>query len=114
MAIGQLLLRSRIKIEINSGIITLSFRDYSGKLSADIANAFVGNLEHFNETMGLGLNRSLVKIIDRAVVSKQKLPRGTVVKISLAAIISFVLSFILVYIRESFVKNDYLEKIRQA
>lgn len=110
----RLKLLSRIKVEVSGGILKLIVRDHSGQLAADIANAYVDSLGYFNKKMELGVNRALVKVIDRGVVSKQRLSRGTVVKVSLAMIISFVLSFVLVYVKESISKNNYLARIKQS
>ena len=91
-----------------NGIIKLSVQSKSPKISAKIANAYVDNLDYFNQQLDLGVQRNIVQVIDRAIVPEVRMPRGTIKKTFLAGMVSFMFAIFLAFFME-FIKNSNLK-----
>jgi len=92
---------SKVIIEKN-GIIKLSVLTPDPEFSAKIANACIDNLDYFNDELKLGAQRKIVQVVDRAVVPENRMPRGTVKKVFLAGITSFMFSLFLAFFVDFF------------
>ncbi|MEW5895418.1 MAG: hypothetical protein AB1650_06655 [Candidatus Omnitrophota bacterium] len=108
----RLRMASRISLEKN-GLIKMSVRTKSPQLSADIANAYVDNLDFFNNELSIGPQKQIVQIIDRAVVPEEPLPRGTAKKIVLVGITAFLIVGMLVLSVEFSRKFEILKRIKE-
>ncbi|MFH1644867.1 MAG: Wzz/FepE/Etk N-terminal domain-containing protein [Candidatus Omnitrophota bacterium] len=96
----------------NNGVIHLSVRTEDPNLSANIANSYVDNLDYFNCQMDLGAQRSIVQVIDRAVVPEKRMGRGTKRNILIAAFLSFTLMVLLSFFIEFLKKSNFIERIK--
>jgi uncharacterized protein involved in exopolysaccharide biosynthesis len=103
---------TKITLEKN-GIIKLVVRNESAQLAANIANAYVDNLDYFNRELELGSQKQIVQLIDRAVVPERKIPRGTLKIVLLSAAISFFFAIFLALLIESFKRNEVWKKLKQ-
>ena len=97
-----------------NGIIKLSVQTKSPSLSADIANAYVDNLDYFNSQLDIGAQRQIVQVIDRATVPEERMPRGTITKISLTGIVFFMFSIVLAFLIEFFRKNKLIARLKET
>ena len=104
---------SKITLEKN-GIIKLSVKNKLPKLSADIANAYVDNLDYFNRELDLGAQRKIVQVIDRASVSEERMPRGTIKNTFLAGIVSSMFAVFLVFFLEYIQKTDIKKRLKEG
>jgi len=95
-----------------NGIINLSVVSQDPELSAKIANAYIDNLDYFNDELKLGVQRKIVQVIDRAVVPEDRLPRGTVKKVFLAGITSLMFSIFLVFFMDFIRNSDAVKRNR--
>jgi len=102
---------SQISLAPN-GLIRLSVRAKSPELAAKIANAYVDNLDYFNNELVIGTQRNIVQVIDRAVVPERPLGRGTVKKVISAFIVFFLIAAVLVFIVEFVTSPEVLKRIK--
>lgn len=103
---------SKITLEIN-GIIKLSVKTKSPKLSAKIANAYVDNLDYFNRELDLGAQSKIVQVIDRATEPEKRMPRGTIKKTVVGGMVSFVFAVFLAFFLEFIQKSDIKKRLRE-
>lgn len=94
------------------GVININVITESSELSAKIANAYVDNLENFNEKLQLSTDVSLVQTIDRAVPPERRMARGLVKKSILAGIVSSFIGVFLTFVFEYIKKSGFKEKIK--
>jgi len=107
-------LKSKVKITFaENGLIKLSVRDKNPEFSAKIANAYVDNLEYFNQELDLGVWRQVVQIIDRAVVPEQRMPRSIKKNVLLAGITSFAFALFLVFFLEFIQKSNIIQRLKE-
>lgn len=104
---------SRVSLDKNR-IIKLSVQTGSPELSAKIANAYVDNLDYFNRELDIGTRRQIVQVIDRAIAPEERMPRGTVRKTILAAVVSFMFSIFLVFFLEFIQKSNLKKRLKEA
>jgi len=101
------------KISVNkNGLIKLSVRTGVPRLSAQIADAYVNNLEDFNRELSLNAQRQIVQVIDRADVPHKRMPRGIVRKVLAAGFAAFIFSIFFSFFVEFNQKVDIIKKIR--
>jgi len=98
---------TKITLEKN-GIIKLCVQAKSPELSADIANAYVDNLDYFNNQFDIGMEKQIVQAIDRAVAPEERMPRGAMKNILSASAVSFVSGVCLAFFME------FLKKLKKA
>lgn len=98
---------TKITLEKN-GIIKLCVYAGSPELSADIANAYVDNLDYFNSQLDIGAEKQIVQVIDRAVAPEKRMPRGTMRIMLLAGLGSLMAGVCLAFFIE------FLKKIKNA
>ena len=96
-----------------NGIIKLSVMTESPKLSADIANAYVDNLDYFNVELDIGAKRKIVQLIDRAAMPEEKMPRGTVKKTIVTGLISLLLAIFLSFLLEFINRSDINKRLKE-
>lgn len=96
-----------------NGIISLSVQTASPELSAQIANAYVDNLDYFNNQFEIGSQKKIVQVIDRAVVPTERMPRNISRKIVCAGFSAFIFSAFACFLLEFFQKSDLLKRIRE-
>lgn len=96
-----------------NGIIKLSVKTEFPQLSAQVTNAYVDNLDYFNNELEIGAQRKIVQIIDRAVVPEKRMGRGTVKKVILGGIVSFMLAIFSVFFIEFIKNSDFLKQIKE-
>jgi len=90
---------TKLSLEQN-GIIKLSVQTKTPELSVKIANAYVDNLDYFNQQLNIGAQRNIVQVIDRAVVPDKRMPRGTVKNTFLAGFTAFILAILWAFFLE--------------
>jgi len=102
---------SRINTEKN-GLIRVAVITDTPDLSARIANAYVDNLEFFNQELNLGADRQIVKVIDRAVVPDKRMPRGTIKRILTTGFTALVAGIFLTFGWEFFQRDELIKKLK--
>lgn len=103
---------TKITLEKN-GIIRLSVQTQSSELSANIANAYVDNLDYFNRELDLGAQKQIVQVIDRAAMSEQRMPRGTIKNTILAGVTSSMFAMFLAFFLEFIQKSDIKKRLKE-
>jgi len=103
---------TKINLQKN-GIIELSVITNSPQLSAKIANAYVDNLDYFNQKFSLGAQREIVQVIDRAVVPDKRMPRDTKKKVQKAGMFSFVLAVVLIFFLEFIRGGNIIKRLKE-
>jgi len=109
-------LEARTKVVLGrKAIIRLSVRTTNAKLSANIANSFVDNLEYFNRHLDLGAQKEIVQVIDKPTVPERTVPRKTAIirATILAGLITFIFISFLAFILEYFEKSNLLKRIKE-
>lgn len=102
---------SKITPEKN-GLIRLSVVTDSPQISANIANAYVDNLDYFNREFNLGVQKKIVQVIDRATVPEERMPRGMKKRVILSGMVAFMFSIFLSFFVEFIQKSNIKEKLR--
>ncbi len=103
-----------VRVVVNDkGIIKLSVRTKSPKLSAKIANSYVDNLDYFNRQLDIGVQKQIVQIIDRASIPKKRMPRGTIGKSVKAGAVSFGFAALLALFLEFIKTSNIRERLRE-
>ncbi|MCB4790643.1 MAG: hypothetical protein LHV68_02030 [Elusimicrobia bacterium] len=101
-------------ISIEKGnIIKIRVITENPEISMNIANLYLNEIDAFNKKLELSANASITQILDRAILPEKRMARGTIKKIILAAIISFLLSCFLVLIIDMLKKSDAINKLTQ-
>ena len=103
---------TKISLDKN-GIIKLSVHTTSPELSAKIANSYVDNLDYFNRELNIGANTNIVQVIDRAAIPEERMPRGTVKKIFLNGIVSFMFAIFLAFFIEFIKKSNLKSRLKE-
>jgi len=111
-ALGMLQAATHIQVE-KRGLVRLSVQLPSPELSAQIANAYVDNLDYFNTQMDLGVMRQIVQVIDRATVPEESLPREMKKKILAMGFLSFVFGVFVSFLVEFFRQTKILERLKR-
>lgn len=111
---AQNILFQATKIRLDrSGLIKLDVQTSEPQLSANIANAYVDNLDYFNQDLDLNVQRRIVQVIDRAAVPEKRMPRGTVGRAISSAFLGFVFSVLLAFLIEFYKKNNVKERLME-
>jgi len=114
MADGRRIFEDTLDISLEkNGLIRLSVRTNAPQLSANIANAAVDSLEFFNKDLNLGAQRQIVQVIDRAVVPEKRMSRGTIKKMIVAGVASFIGAIFLVFILEFVQQSRLLTRLKE-
>lgn len=103
---------TEITVEQN-GLIRLFVRTTSPELSAKIANAYIDNLDYFNQQLNIGAQRNIVQVIDRATVPDEGTPRRTMKKSLMTGIIAFVFAVFLAVIVDFAQKSGLLKRLKE-
>jgi len=103
---------TKINLKKN-GIIELSVITDSPELSAKIANAYVDNLDYFNQKFSLGAQKQIVQVIDRAVVPDKRMSRNTKKKVQRAGMFSFVFAVVLTFFLEFIRRSNIIKRLRE-
>lgn len=86
------------------GVISLRVESHDPKLSADIANFYIENLDKLNQELEISSLKPLVKVLDRAIPpsspSKPKIKLNLLISGILSIFIGILLSFFLNYVQE--------------
>jgi len=101
----------QISLEKN-GLIRLSVMTQDREQSARIANAYVDNLEYFNQELNIGPQKQIVQVIDRAVVPEHHMSRGTVRRTITGGVVCFVFSILLAYGLEFIKRSNMISRLK--
>ena len=83
------------------------------KLSADIANAYMDNLDYFNDELKIGPQRKIIQVIDRAVVPEERVSRGLVKKVMTAGMSSFFIAILVAFTMEFLARSEILKRMKE-
>ena len=96
-----------------NGLIKLKVTLPDPVLAAEVANAYVDNLEYLNAEFQLGARRKIVQVIDRAIVPEKPLADGFMKKITLSGMASFMLAVLLAFFLEFMKKINIVKRLRE-
>jgi uncharacterized protein involved in exopolysaccharide biosynthesis len=108
------MLKSSISITLEKiGIIRLAAQSDSPELAAKIANAYVDNLDYFNQQLDIGPQKRIVQMVDRAVAPDEKIPRGTIRKVTKAGTVAFLFAIFLVFLIDFIKRAEIIKRLKE-